>query len=336
MARIAKTRASRKELALQSETEAIVSAIDDKPQAMLDAYLESLVVERAASEHTIRGYRTDLEAFLRWCTRKGVDPFSATHRQLRAYLGEMDTARYARSTINRRLSSIRGFYRWMNLVGEMDANPAEALSGPKQGRHLPHVLKADEMNRLLSVHDGQAADGESANPSPDEQRDRALLEFLYASGARISEAAMLKVQDIDLESKQVKLFGKGRKERIVPLHGICVAAMKEYLEGGRSKLLEGKPPTDRVFVSSRGKPMGPDSLRKRYKSAVNAAGLDASLSPHDMRHTFATDLLDGHADLRSVQEMLGHASLSTTQVYTHLSPARLKEAHNQAHPRSNI
>ena len=332
MARETKTRASRKRLAAREAAEsASKTTVESKASSLLDAYIESLAIENAASEHTLRNYRTDLEAFLRWCARREVDPFTATHKQLRAFLGELDAARYSRATINRRLSSLRGFYRWMNLVGAMDADPAEALSGPKQGHHLPHVLKKAEMERLLNTPDQQAG---SAPMSPEALRDRAMLEFLYASGARISEAAALCVGDIDFQSKLVKLFGKGRKERIVPLHDLCLDAMREYLDIGRQALLEGKPATDRFFISNRGNPMSADALRKRYKTAIRQAGLDASLSPHDMRHTFATDLLEGDADLRSVQEMLGHASLSTTQVYTHLSPAHLKQAHTQAHPRA--
>lgn len=332
MARETKTRASRKRQPVQAALGAAPqAAVGDKALMMLESYLESLAVEKGVSEHTVRNYRVDIEAFLRWATRRGIDPFNATHKQLRAYLGEMDAARYARSTINRRLSSLRGFYRWMNLVGVMDADPAEALSGPKRGRHLPHVLKGDEMDRLLESSD---YDVKADDRSPDDLRDRAMLEFLYASGARISEAAALNVGDVDFRSKLVKLFGKGRKERIVPLHDICLGAMSDYLDAGRPMLLKGKPATERFFISSRGNPMSADALRKRYKMAVRQAGLDDTLSPHDMRHTFATDLLDGQADLRSVQEMLGHASLSTTQVYTHLSPARLKEAHTQAHPRA--
>lgn len=302
--------------------------------ALVDGYVEHLRVERGFSEHTLRNYRVDLDAFLRWCERRDIDPLHATHRQLRSYLGEMDAARYARATVNRRLSSLKGLYRWMNLVGATDSDPAEALIGPKRSAHLPHVLKADEMHRLLCVHGPVGLDGQPREQTPEDMRDQALLEFLYACGARISEAAGLAVSDVDFESRLVKLFGKGSKERIVPLHDLCVQAMQTYLREARPVLLEGKPATDRFFVSSRGNPMSADAMRVRFKATVHAAGLDGKLSPHDMRHTFATDLLDGQADLRSVQEMLGHASLSTTQVYTHLSTTRLKDAHHQAHPRA--
>ncbi|MBQ9041257.1 MAG: tyrosine recombinase [Eggerthellaceae bacterium] len=307
---------------------------DSRVTVLVDGFIGYLRAERGFSEHTIRNYGVDLGSFLRWCARHDVDPLNATHRQLRAYLGEMDAARYSRATVNRRLSSLRGFYRWMNLVGAMDADPAEALSGPKRGKHLPHVLKQDEMDRLLALNAPMGPDGGPRERTPEEVRDQAMLEFLYASGARISEAANLRVGDVDFNSNLVKLFGKGSKERIVPLHDLCVDAMKCYLDEARPALLKGKSATDRFFISKRGNPMSADAMRVRFKALVRQAGIDGKLTPHDMRHTFATDLLDGDADLRSVQEMLGHASLSTTQVYTHLSTTRLKDAHHQAHPRA--
>lgn len=335
MARPVKTRASKARAREEAEPHVErASASESLPAlALLDGFIESLRVERAASTHTMRSYRTDLESFLRWCARRGVDPLQATHRQLRGYLGEMDAARYARSTINRRLSSLRGFYGWMAMNAHIGADPTGALSGPKQNKHLPHVLKHDEMARLLLVNAPVDAAGNPREQTAREMRNQAALEFLYACGARISEAAGLTLDDVDFVSRQVKIFGKGRKERIVPLHDLCVEAMRRYLAEARPQLLEGKE-TDRFFVSNKGNPMSADSMRKMFKDTVRAAGLDDRLSPHDMRHTFATDLLDGDADLRSVQEMLGHASLSTTQIYTHLSPSRLKEAHNQAHPRA--
>ena len=335
MARPVKTRAPKVRAREEAEPPVDAPSNDDiaPSLALLDGFIESLKVEKAASNHTMRSYRTDLESFLRWCSRKNVDPLHATHRQLRGYLGEMDAARYARSTINRRLSSLRGFYGWMSVNGYIGADPTGALSGPKQNKHLPHVLKHDEMTRLLLVNAPVDAAGNPREQTARELRNQAVLEFLYACGARISEAAGLTLGDVDFEQRQVKIFGKGRKERIVPLHDLCIETMQRYLIEARPQLLGGKD-TDRFFVSNKGNPMSADSMRKMFKDTVRAAGLDDRLSPHDMRHTFATDLLDGDADLRSVQEMLGHASLSTTQIYTHLSPARLKQAHNQAHPRA--
>ena len=331
-ARQVKTRASKRHAGTSAPSDGGVSS--ERMVSLLDSFLDSLRTERGASENTTRNYRIDLEAYMRWCERNNVNPLKASHRDLRAYLGELDAARYARSTMNRRLSSLRSFYRWANLTGAIEADPAEVLFGAKRGQHLPHVLQADDMARLLLVHSAFDERGNAREQTVADMRDQAILEFLYACGARISETSGLCLGDVDFSSRLVKLFGKGRKERIVPLHDLCVEAMRKYLKEARPKLLEGKQATDRFFISNRGNPMSADSMRKMFKSTVEAAGLDATLSPHDMRHTFATDLLEGNADLRSVQEMLGHASLSTTQIYTHLSTGRLKDAHHQAHPRA--
>ena len=336
MGRRVKTRASKRapvRAGGEGAPEKREGGASERCAALLSGYLESLRVEQAASEHTIRSYRTDLEAFLCWCDRRGVDPITATYRELRGYLGEMDAARYARATINRRLSSLRGFYGWMSVNGAVDSDPASVIAGPKVARHLPHVLKHAEMERLLRVHSAYDFAGNPREQTIADMRDQAILEFLYACGVRISEAAGLALADVDFGSRLVKVFGKGRKERIVPLHDLCLEAMGIYLREARPILLGGKT-CDAFFVSTRGNPMSADSMRKMFKATVRAAGLDETLSPHDMRHTFATDLLDGEADLRSVQEMLGHASLSTTQIYTHLTPARLQQAHSQAHPRA--
>ena len=332
-----KTRASKRAGVRIGSDAATLSAgggeASERCASLLDGYLESLRVEQGASEHTIRAYRVDLEAFLRWCDRHGVDPLVTTYRELRGYLGEMDAARYSRATVNRRLSSLRGFYGWMSIVGAVKSDPASVIAGPKLARHLPHVLKHAEMERLLRVHSATDFAGNPREQTDADMRDQAILEFLYASGARISEVAGLKLSDVDFSSHLVRVFGKGRKERIVPLHDTCLDALRLYLREARPALLNGKV-TDAFFVSTRGNPMSADSMRKMFKATVSAAGLDGTLSPHDMRHTFATDLLDGEADLRSVQEMLGHASLSTTQIYTHLTPARLQEVHYQTHPRA--
>jgi len=337
MARIAKTRASKRDSAPK------VLPSDDAINAsgtvrvdlgtLLDEFVDSLNVEQNASEHTARAYRTDLDAFFRWCERHDVDALTATHRQLRSYLAELDAARYARTTINRHLSSLRGFYRWLTIAGYAENDAASVLQGPKQGRHLPHVIKASEMVRLLSVHADRDSAGKPREQTIQDMRDQAILEFLYACGARISEASNLLFADVDFSSRLVRMMGKGRKERIVPLHDLCVETMARYAKVSRGELLAGKA-SEYFFVSNRGNHMSEDAMRKMFKATVREAGLDDRLSPHDMRHTFATDLLDGGADLRSVQEMLGHSSLSTTQIYTHTSPARLKQVHSQAHPRA--
>ncbi len=313
-------------------TDDVVVRSIDRAEELVGEYISALRVERNASEQTMRAYATDLRAFLSWCRRTRTDPLTADHRQLRAFLAELDQARYARTTVNRHLSSLKGFYRWMAIAGIAENDAASVLSGPRQGRHLPHVLRPEEMVRLLSVHASRDAAGNARKQSATDLRDQALLEFLYACGARISEASNLDLGDVDFDERQVRLFGKGRKERIVPLHDLCVSSLRRYLIEGRPDLMRDRT-SPAFFVSTRGNRMGTDAMRKMFKQTVRAAGLSDDLSPHDMRHTFATDLLNGGADLRSVQEMLGHSSLSTTQIYTHLTPERLKQVHHQALPR---
>lgn len=300
---------------------------------LAELYCHALKVEQNASPHTVRAYRTDLHDYLRWAAREQLDPIRIHHRQLRLYLSELDRAQYNRATINRRLSSLKGFFRWLNVSGEIDADPASVLRGPKQTKSLPSLIKPRDMAKLLSVHGKKDLTGKKREQNPVDLRNQALLEMLYACGARVSEVSGLELANVDFKNKQVKVFGKGSKERIIPLHDLAIDSMKTYLHFGRPKLLKEKSSLC-FFVSTRGNRMTTDAIRKMFKETVRTAGLDETLSPHDMRHTFATDLLAGGADLRSVQEMLGHASLSTTQIYTHLSSDRLKKAHRQAHPRA--
>lgn len=299
-------------------------AIDELYLDYLASYCDMLVVERNSSQHTVRNYRLDLLDFGRWAARSSVNPLCATRRDMRSYLGDLDYAQYSRRTVNRRLSSVRSFFRWLAAEGLVESNPADVVSGPKLARSLPRTIPPADMARLLSVWRG--------SDKPSDMRNRAILEFLYACGARISETSGLLVDNVDFDTAQVRVFGKGSKERIVPLHELAIASMRDYLFNARPALLAGKE-SPYFFVSTRGNQMSPDALRKMFKQSLLAAGLDQTLSPHDMRHTFATDLVEGGADLRSVQEMLGHSSLSTTQIYTHVSISHLKEEHRRSLPR---
>lgn len=308
------------------------NACDPYAVSLIEGFCEALHVERGSSVHTVRAYRIDLMDYARWAMREHLDPVLVTHKQLRRYLGELDRAQYSRTTINRRLAALRSFFRWLNVTGRADGDPASALSGPRRQKSLPHVIRASDMVKLLCVYGKRDAAGNLREQTSSDMRNLALLEFLYACGARVSEASGLLTANVDFERGQVKVFGKGAKERIVPLHDLALSSMRTYLLLARPALLRDKT-SDFFFVSTRGNGMTTDAIRKMFKEALRTAGLDETLSPHALRHTFATDLLDGGADLRSVQEMLGHASLSTTQVYTHLSPGRLKQVHHRAHPR---
>lgn len=308
-------------------------AADPAVLAAIDEFCNALRTERNASPHTIRNYRIDLESYARWAKRAGVDGLAPSRRELRRFSADLVAAGYARSTISRHSSSLRGFFRWRAAAGVGSTSAATSLVSPSLRRALPHVIRPSEMALILSVHGPVDACGAPRHQSPTDLRDQAFLEFLYASGARVSEACSLKVADLDLDAGQARVFGKGAKERIVFIHAAAVGSLSSYLERGRPAL-EGGGRRRELFLSSRGRPFSPDAARRMFRDTQRAAGLPGTYTPHDIRHTFATDVLDGGADLRAVQEMLGHASLSTTQVYTHLSPARLKEVHAQAHPRS--
>lgn len=293
----------------------------------VDDYLAYLSGVRNMSANTVRAYRTDLEAYMAWLEREGVAGRTVSHRRLRRYLADLTRAGYTPRTVNRHLSALRGLYRW--LVGEdrITTDAAAAIASPKLARTLPHTLSDSDVRRLVEVCDVDTVEG---------MRDRALVELLYASGARISEVARLDVGDIDFAQAQVRLFGKGSKERVVPLYRTALEALTRYLAASRPTLAgrrKSRPSTAALFVSTRGNRMSADALRTRFERLVRLAGIDADATPHAMRHTYATELLSGGADLRSVQELLGHESLSTTQIYTHLSVERLKEATRQAHPR---
>lgn len=303
------------------------SDIEEEVQTLLGQYEEVLCFEQGKSSHTIRATISDLKAYGRWLKRKKIDFRTLGHRALRMYVGELTRAGYARSTVNRHLSSIRGFYSWLEVEEEVEGNPASALAGPKLPKSLPAVIRHSDLERFLSYAGQNVRNEELA------LRNRALLEFLYASGARISEASGLLISGVDFRQGQARLFGKGSKERIVPLRPEALSVMEDYFRNARPLLVKDSS-CEFFFLSSRGNQMKPDSIRKMFKDALRFAGLDETLSPHAMRHTFATDLLEGEADLRTVQELLGHASLSTTQIYTHTNPVRLKQVHAQAHPRA--
>ena len=297
----------------------------------VDAYLAFIARVEGVSPETVRAYGSHLEAYARWVERTGVDGLHPGVRDLRRYLAELHAAAYAPKTVAAHLSAVRSLYRWLVAEEVIDSDPASAISAPKLPKTLPHALSAEQLDALMAAPDTTAPGG---------LRDAAMLELLYASGARISELAGLDVGGVDAGERTVRLFGKGSKERIVPLYRRAVEATEAYLERGRPALLAAAGRTEpsgrprALFVSARGRAMDAGSLRYRFEALVRAAGLPADITPHAMRHTFATDLLGGGADLRSVQELLGHASLSTTQLYTHLTPDRLRSALKCAHPRA--
>ena len=305
-----------------------------RARELADTFLSYLARVRNYSPNTAAAYAQDLDCFLIWASNCGIDVLQATHRDFRRFLSSLSGAGYAKTTVNRRFSAVRSFYSWLVREGVIESNPAAVVSSPKLPKPLPHVLSQEDVEKLLECADASTPAG---------ALDAALVELLYASGARIGEVASLDVDRIDFSDKSVRLFGKGSKERIVPLYPAALHALDAYLAHARPVLLanhkggltveEAADAQRALFLNARGARMSERSLRSRFEKLLARAGLAGMATPHTMRHTFATEVLDGGADLRSVQEMLGHASLSTTQIYTHLTPERLREVSLQAHPR---
>jgi site-specific recombinase XerD len=323
--------------------------VTDEPP--LDAFLRTLAA-RDASPHTHRSYATAVGSYLAWLDGARIDWRSPDRTALRAYLAALGEG-HARSSVAHRLAAIRSFYRFASRAGLTAGDPWASIATPRQPRRLPRVLEVDQVERMLAaVDEGLAAAGPTELSAAIALRDRALVETAYAAGLRISELAAATLGAMDLRRGEIRVVGKGRKERIGLLGRPARSALEEYLADGRPVLLArrgsaatapGDPVTSvgssnrdpaEVFLNHRGEPLGVRGLRFRLERLRALAGLPVGVSPHTLRHSFATHLLEGGADLRIVQELLGHESLATTQVYTHVSPARLRAAYQQAHPRA--
>jgi integrase/recombinase XerD len=292
-------------------------------------YLAYLELERGLSRNTLEAYRSDLQQYGSFLDRAGLAPLAVTTGDLRAFVSEIQSGnggRVAPATVQRKVACLRSFYRHLRREQILDHDPTADLRGPRLGARLPKVLSRDEVRALLRQPRGT---------SPAALRDRALLETMYACGLRASEAIALERSQVDLDAGIVRTRGKGSKERIVPIGSVALRALREYLDKGRPRLV-GLREEPRVFVNVRGEALSRQGLYKIIQRYARAAGLERKMSPHTLRHTFATHLLAGGCDLRSLQEMLGHADIGTTQIYTHLSPDRLREVYFEAHPRAQI
>ena len=304
----------------------------------LDRFLLSLRA-RDASEHTFRSYATAVGAYLDWLEARGADWRTPARTDLRAYLAKL-VGSGARSSVSQRLAAIRSFHRFAARAGLAAGDPWGSIATPRLPRRLPRVLEVDQIERLLAAVDQD--EGGRHSPSPVAEsiaiRDRALVEVAYAAGLRISELAAAELSNLDLRRGEVRVLGKGRKERIGLLGRPAIAAIEAYLDDARPALAlrrrDPGPEPDAIFLNHDGGPLGVRGLRYRIDRLCRIANLPEGVSPHTLRHSFATHLLDGGADLRVVQELLGHESLATTQVYTHVSAARLRAAYVDAHPRA--
>ncbi len=300
--------------------------------AEIDEFRHYLQVTRRCSEHTLKGYSEDLlqlAAFLE-TSGEGVTGWEQVdHRHLRRFLVHLADEGYARRSAARKMAAARSFFRHLVRIGKLPRNPAVGVSSPKLDRPLPHAVRPAEIDALLEVPDRETPLG---------LRDAALLETLYSTGMRVSELVSLTVPDVEACRGPLRVLGKGRKERTVFLGRAALEALGDYLAGGRPALARARrraaPSTDALFLNKNGTSLSDRSVRKLVEKYVEAACLDGRVTPHSLRHSFATHLLENGADLRAVQELLGHASLSTTQVYTHVTRERLREVYDSAHPRA--
>jgi site-specific recombinase XerD len=295
--------------------------------ATFDAALRA----RGMAEKTRRAYGADLQQLAHWAGRQGLTPRAVDPRTLRRFAGVLSERGMSRSTIARKLASIRSFYRHLVERGSLEANPADLVATPKKDSYLPRVLRADEVGALLESIPGS---------TPLELRDRAMFELAYAAGLRAEEIVNLDVGDVDPDGEELRVSGKGGKTRIVPAGEPAWRAIDAYLSRGRSRLAaaDGAGPGGRteaaLFLSRRGRRLSTSDVRRRLRLSTRRTATGAGVSPHTLRHSFATHLLEGGADLRAIQELLGHASISTTQTYTRIESGRLRKAYSRAHPRA--
>ncbi|HEY1987928.1 MAG TPA: tyrosine-type recombinase/integrase [Acidimicrobiales bacterium] len=299
----------------------------------LDAFCRSL---EGMSPATVKAYRTDLDGFMQWAARGGTDePGQADRMLLRRYLAYLATRGYAKATIARKAASLRAYFRWCLRRGLIAADPSARLSAPAPNSRLPRILGQAEIGQLLDHPEG-VIDGAGLGTDPTRSgsaaitcRDDAVLELLYGSGLRVAELCGLDLDDVDLRGRKITVIGKGSKQRQVLIHQRCASALDSWINQARSQMIRASSPETALFFNTRGNRLGPRDVRRLLdrRSPVPT-------HPHALRHTFATHLLDGGADLRVVQELLGHANLQTTQVYTHVSKDRLLAVYGGTHPRA--
>jgi len=298
-------------------------------QEVFEKYIKYLEAERNVSPYTIRNYTTDLcgsekvKGFFTFLKERNISSLDKVDRQvLRDYMAYLVGQGIVKASIARKLSAIRSFYRYLVREGILASNPIEKASSPKLDKRLPSFLTLDEVERLLNSPDLSTPQG---------QRDRALLELLYASGLRVSELVGLDLGEVNLDTNEIRVWGKGSKERVVLMGSPASEALSNYLRQGRPRLLGGKK-TNALFINRYGQRIPERRVQKMLEYYAKKAGIEKRVHPHILRHTFATHLLDGGADLRVVQELLGHARLSSTQIYTHVTKGQTKKVYLSAHP----
>lgn len=302
---------------------------------LLEEFLNYLVAERGLSSNSVDAYGRDLTQFTAFLSEKGRKVLDVTSGLLRDYLSRLSEAGLAPRSVARKLSAIRMFLRYLNDTGKLDSDPGENISNPKLGRKLPEVLSFEEVKRVLDAASSAQRSADSERATALALRDHAMLEVLYGAGLRISELTALKMGDLYLEEGFLRVVGKGDKERVVPLGTPAINAVRRYRDTGRPELVKIHSEAKNIlFLNVRGGPLSRMGAWKIIHSYVQAAGIKGHVTPHTFRHSFATHLLEGGADLRAVQEMLGHADISTTEIYTHVDRSYLREVYKTFHPRA--
>lgn len=296
--------------------------MQESDKSLIDAYIDAIWVEKGLSQHSLDAYRRDLSSYAKWLEQRSVNLDKSSTADCQEYLAER-FANYSSRSTARLMSCLRGFFQWMIRHNYIDADPLAQVKSPKLGRPLPKTLTESEVEKLLEAPDSEI---------PLELRDKAMLEMLYACGLRISELTGLRVDQVNLRQGVVRTMGKGSKERLVPMGDQAVNWLQRYLRNSRPEL-QGTKSSDVLFLSARGQQMTRQTFWHRIKLYAERAEINKAISPHILRHAFATHLLNHGADLRVVQLLLGHSDLSTTQIYTHVARERMKSLHAQHHPR---
>lgn len=302
-----------------------VNLIDADKATALDSFIAYLRAERNLSPHTLRAYYADVSGFLEYASRAKLSLSDVDHRFIRRYLAYLSNFHLARTTLARKTASVRSFFQYLHRhVQALQNNPAALVSPAKSIRKLPNVLKVAQVDALLAAPDTGSALG---------QRDQAILETLYGAGLRVSELVGLDLDSFDGAGREVRVLGKGSKERLVPLNPRAAQAVSQYIADGRNTSVRNDRGQGAVFLNRNGGRLTAGSVRRLVHKYIDKTAIAAGVTPHTLRHAFATHLLEGGADLRAVQELLGHVDLSTTQIYTHLSKAELRKTYLRAHPR---
>ncbi len=291
---------------------------------LVDGFLLHLATERRLSRHTVEAYGSDLRRFATFLLDGGIDVGDFDRRRCLEFLTSVRAGGLSARSTARAVSSLRSFFRFLVGEGVLADNPLADVRGPKLGRPLPKYLTVTEVGRLLEAPD---------RATPEGLRDRAMLDLMYASGLRASEVVTLRLENVDMNAGFVRILGKRGKERVVPVARASMETLRDYLAGARPAFLRGKGATNALFLSRRGRAITRQTLWNRIARWARVAGIRQKISPHVLRHSFAGHLLAGGADLRAVQAMLGHADIATTQIYTHVTPERIREIHRKHHPR---